>query len=226
MNSNRQLINLAGLLLVIAILVAGVALVALPMWAQSQTIDVNTLTVEQTNAVYEAQISQLSAAEDGIGQVDADLAALRAEIPVAMKLDEAFEIITTAASRAGVAIKTITFTDPEQWAPRAGIQEEGVAVVPSTPAAVDEKGEGEADSDAAAPAAGSASVDGAAVAAAGPDPRQQLSATIVMDVPDAKSAMAFVDGLGVGPRVLAPIDAKLDDGTLTVTVLTFFRTED
>ncbi len=38
--------------------------------------------------------------------------------------------------------------------------------------------------------------------------------------------MAFVDALGAGPRLISPIDATLDDGTLTVTVLTFMRTED
>ena len=102
MNSNRQLINLAGLLIVIAILVAGVALVALPMWAQSRTIDENTMTVEQTNAVYEAQIAQLSAAGENIEEVDVDLASCARRfrrLPAWTMCSKSFRLLLTHRSR-------------------------------------------------------------------------------------------------------------------------------
>jgi hypothetical protein len=50
--------------------------------------------------------------------------------------------------------------------------------------------------------------------------------TIVVELADASQAAAFIDALGRGPRLLAPIDGTLDDGTLTVTALAFIRTEE
>lgn len=220
MNSNRQLINLAGLLIVIAILVAGVALVALPMWAQSRTIDENTMTVEQTNAVYEAQIAQLSAAGENIEEVDVDLAELRTAIPAATSLDDVFEIISAAAERTEVVVNLIKVGDAEKWMPRAGAADEGET---QTPAEATTE-----DAEEATPAPNTEPVASASETApdAAVGPQQQLTVTIEVAAPDARTAMAFVDALGRGPRLLAPIDATLDDGTLTVTVLTFMRTED
>lgn len=219
MNANRQLINLTGLLLVVAILVAGVALIALPMYTESQTIDSSTRSIEQTNSVYEAQITQLSAAEARIDEIDADLAALRAEIPAATRLDDVFEIIAAAADRVDAVVNTIKVGDAEQWVPRAGVGEEEELVATPEP---------EVDASAEQPASDSETTAATPPTEPddGPGPQQQLAVTIEVEVDDAKAAMAFVDALGRGKRLLAPIDAKLDDGTLTVTVLTFIRTEE
>lgn len=229
MNSNRQLVNLVGLLLVVAIVVAGVALVALPMYAQSQTIDASTVTVEQTNAVYEAQIAQLAAAGEQVEAIDADLAALRSAIPAKTSLDDVFEIIAAASDRADVTISTIKVVDPEQWAPRAGVDTDPAAAAEAAP---DADATDPATDDGSAEGTDGSATDEAATGAAateepvGPQPQQQLTVTIEVEVPDAEAAMAFVDALGRGKRLIAPIDATLADGTLTVTVLTFIRTED
>lgn len=220
MNSNRQLVNLVGILLVVAILVAGVALVALPMYAQSQTIDANTVTVEQTNAIYEAQIAQLAAADEQIDAVDADLAALRTAIPAKTSLDDVFEIIAAASDRAHVTINTIKVVDPEDWMPRTGVETD-----PEAAAAAEAAPDADAATDPTTDD-GSAPEGTATEEQIGPKPQQQLTVTIEVEVADAQAAMAFVDALGSGKRLIAPIDATLDDGTLTVTVLTFFRTED
>lgn len=232
MNSNRQLVNLVGLLLVVAILVAGVALVALPMYAQSQTIDANTLSVEQTNAVFEVQIAQLTAAGEQVEAIDADLAALRSAIPAKTSLDDVFEIIAAASDRADVTISTIKVVDPEQWAPRAGVDTD-----PSAAAAAEAAPDADAATDPATDDGSAEVTDGSATdetatdeaatdEQVGPQPQQQLTVTIEVEVADAEAAMAFVDALGRGKRLIAPIDATLADGTLTVTVLTFIRTED
>ena len=59
MTLNKQLINLLGILLAVVVLVAGLALIAYPMFAQAQTLDGNTRTVAQTNSVYQAQVDSL-----------------------------------------------------------------------------------------------------------------------------------------------------------------------
>lgn len=232
MNGNRQLVNLVGLLLVVAILVAGVALVALPMYAQSRTIDANTVAVEQTNAIYEAQITQLAAADEEIDAVDADLATLRTAIPANTSLDDVFEIIAAASTRADVTISTIKVVDPEQWAPRAGVDTDPEAAAAAEAAADADAAPDPATDDGAAEGTGGSATDEAATDGTaaeeqvGPQPQQQLTVTIEVEVADAEAAMTFVDALGRGKRLIAPIDATLDDGTLTVTVLTFIRTED
>jgi len=43
---------------------------------------------------------------------------------------------------------------------------------------------------------------------------------------DAQRAAAFVDALGAGPRLLLPINLDYNDGKLTLSVITFIRTED
>ena len=104
--------------------------------------------------------------------------------------------------------------------PRAGAADEGET---QTPAEATTE-----DAEEATPAPNTEPVASASETApdAAVGPQQQLTVTIEVAAPDARTAMAFVDALGRGPRLLAPIDATLDDGTLTVTVLTFMRTED
>ncbi|GEP49315.1 hypothetical protein FVP74_13805 [Microbacterium saccharophilum] len=219
MNANKQFINLLGIVVIAAILVAGVALIALPMWSQSRTTDASTRTVAQTNAVYEVQVSQLTAAQDGEADLDRQLAELRADIPAITKYDDVFDIVNGAATDLDLTIQTITIADAEDWTPRAA----AVEAPAEAPAAGAQGAGGDEEADSAA------TTDPAAVPTPTEPtvtPQRQATVTIEVAVPDAKTATAFIDALGKGPRLLSPLNAALDDGTLTLTVLTFFRTED
>ncbi|MCT9821616.1 hypothetical protein N3K63_15120 [Microbacterium sp. W1N] len=225
MTLNKQLINLLGILVVVGILIAGIALIAVPMVGQAQTTASQTATVEQTNAVYEAQIAQLTAAQADQAQLDADTAALRAEIPASTQFDDVFEIAINAAVTHQLTIQSVTMAEPAPWVPRTSVADDGTAApaepAPATDApAEDAAGEGTAD------AAGDAGT-GAAAPAADPasTPRQQAVATITVPAPDFEAATAFVDSLQDGLRLLNPVNFEYTGGILTVTVNTFIRTD-
>lgn len=216
MNLNKQFINVIGAVLVLAVLVAGIALIAVPMWSQSQATDASTRGVAQTNSLYQAQIDQLSAAEARGEEIDAHLADLRAEIAPFTRLDDAFEIIIAAADKHELVIESATAGDPEPFAARAAIVEEMPAAAP--PASADEPAEPNAE--------------GAAPTAEAPTPasdessaQQQVAMTITVAVPEAAAATAFIDDLRVGPRLMSIIDATFSGESLTVTALTYIRTE-
>jgi len=201
---NKQFINVIGIV-VVAVLIAGVALIALPMWSQSQATDASTRTVAQTNAMYQAQIDQLSAAEERIEQIDAHIAGMRTEIAGFSQLDDVFKIIIDAAETHELILDRVTASDPEPFTPRGT----GVSEASAT---TGDEGSGSAAAPASDPPSG----------------QRQIAVTIEVPVPDAVTAMAFVDDLRVGPRLLLPIDVSLSasNSKLTVTLLTFIRTED
>lgn len=271
MNTNKQLINLAGILIIVVLLVAGVALVALPMFTQSQTIDGQTRSVAQTNMVYEQQIAQLAAAEARIGEIDGELDELRREITLSPQLDDLHLLIASAAESVDVHVSSVEVSNPDGWSARGrGTPEEAPAVeAPTSEPAPDADAAAAAGTEPAptdaegeeAPAVSAEEIAG---------PQRQVLATIVIDVgtgfaegpvqteeasgenSDAADAEAdgaegdggtvlladdvleelaakgveFVDALRKGPRLVTPIDLKYEDGELTVTVLTYYRTPD
>lgn len=228
MNLNKQLINLIGVLVVVVIVVAGIAVIAAPMFSQAQAIDGQTSTVAQTNAVYEAQVAQLTAAEQEIDDLDGDISGLRAEIPAQPKLDDVLELVERAAVAAAATIETVTAADPASWAARPAVIDTagtGIPVAAPTPEptepATDETADDETDSSDAGVAEQAPAADPTAVTA-----QSQTLITITVAVADAKTAAAFVDALRIGPRLILPIDATFTDGTLTVQALAFIRTED
>ncbi len=200
---NKQFINIIGVVIVVAVLIAGVALIALPMWSQAQTTDASTRNVAQTNAMYQAQIDQLSAAEARIDEIDAHIAGMRTEITAFSKLDDVFDIVVEAAEKHELVLDKVTASDSEPFASRGT----GASTAP-------------ADGNDGGTDAGSPASDP-------PSGQRQIAVTIEVPVPDAVTATAFIDDLRVGPRLVLPIDAALNssNNTLTVTVLTFIRTE-
>ncbi len=257
MNANKQLINLAGILVVVVLIVAGIALVALPMYTQSQTIDGQARTAAQTNMLYEQQIAQLAAAESRIDQIDGELAELRREIASSPQLDDLHVLIDAAARSADVRVTSVNASDGEAWSARGRGSDDGAATTGA---------EEPAQADAAAPSEEGAASDAAEAPAPSADgnstPQRQVLTTIVIEVGagyDAGSGesegdgetdegaggegdsgdtlladdvlaelaakgVAFVDALRKGPRLVTPIDLKYEDGELTVTVLTYYRT--
>lgn len=256
MTLNKQLINLLGILLAVVVLVAGLALIAYPMFSQAQALDRNTATVAQTNSVYQTQVDSLTAAEKESDQLDADLADLRLQIAATPKLDDVYEIVDREAKKADVRVESVTADSEEAFVPRTQIDEDGNAVVVTpAPAATDDAAATEAGSDQATDAA--AGDETAPAAAPTESPQRQVLVTVTIDVSlpyevsddDAEAATAtddeadpadvrsastdqaqkaadLVDALSSGPRLLSPINVAFSDGKLTLSTLAFIRTED
>lgn len=236
MNIPKQLINLLGAVVVIGVVVAGIALIALPMYGSSQTTDASARRVAQTNDVYDIQVQTLAAERERMDEITADLASLRRQIAAIPQLDDVFEIVIASAADTGATITSVTASDPEPWAPRGAAPDDPTATAPADESATADAEPTETSPSELSPTESQASApetdaaDGAATAPAGgatePAPSQQVPLTIVVELADASQAAAFIDALGRGPRLLAPIDGTLADGTLTVTALAFIRTED
>ena len=90
----KQLITVIGLAVSLGVVAVAVALVALPMWVQALGVDAQTATVAQTNALYQTQVDTLLVEQERQDEIDASVAALRAEIPATNQLDDVFEVIT------------------------------------------------------------------------------------------------------------------------------------
>lgn len=228
MNIPKQLINLLGAVVVIGVVVAGIALIALPMYGSSQTTDASARTVAQTNDVYDIQVQTLAAERERMDEITADLAGLRRQIAAIPQLDDVFEIVIASAADTGATITSVTASDPEAWAPRGAASDDptatapaDTAVEPATPEAEPTESEPASPETDATEAGATAPADGTTA----PSPSQQVPLTIVVELADASQAAAFMDALGRGPRLLAPIDGTLADGTLTVTALAFIRTD-
>lgn len=258
MSLNKRLINLLGILVVAIVLVLGIALIGMPMFAQAQTVNANADSVDQSNAVYQTQIDALSAADDRIEEIDRNLSELRGEIAVAPQLDDIHEIVDAAAEAADIRIESVVAGEVEMWTPRTAPEADGTPVA-SGPASIGdadtattEQTETEAD-----PAAAGATPP-AAPAESDESPQKQVVVTVTIDLTlpyalpgadedeadsaddeqvdaaevraemsaDAQHAAAFVDALGVGPRLLSPVNLEYSDGKLTLSVITFIRTED
>lgn len=234
MNIPKQLINLLGAVVVIGVVVAGVCLIALPMYGASQTTDAQARTVAQTNDVYEIQVQQLSADKQRMTEITAGLAELRREIAAIPKLDDVHEIILAAADDTGATITSVVAAEREPWAPIVPGAEDGGAEAPAagaTPPADAPTAAAEPGADAPADAATGGPADTAPEASAPADaeasPQQQIPLTITVELADATQAAAFIDALGRGPRLLSPTNGTLTDGTtLVVSALAFIRTEE
>lgn len=227
MNLPKNLINLLGLVVVLAVLVAGVVLVALPMWGNAQTTQAAANGVAQTNAVYDQQVQSLSAASKEMDQITASLTDLETQIATIPQMDDVFEIIAAAASSTGVVIESITAGEVEPWVPRSPITE---FTDPANPQ-VETDAPAEESADGAAAAEGTTTDEPAAETPAEPaeSPQQQIPVSIQVTVKDAATAAAFIDALGRGPRLMTPVNTTLDPGTdegnLVVNVLVFVRSE-
>ncbi|MCW3494788.1 hypothetical protein [Microbacterium sp. SSM24] len=236
MTFSKQLINLLGLVVVLAIVVAGVAMLALPLYSQSQSTDLAVNEVTQTNDMYALQVEQLRADEARIDEITASVALLRGEITALPQLDDVHELVEAAAGEAKATVVSVIAESPVTWIPRTVVT---VAEDGETAAAEEAAPAEGAPADGAATEAESteASGDTTEESAAGGEaptevvsPQQQVPVVITVEVPDASTAAAFIDALDAGPRLIGIESAVLSDQDgvlqLIVNALAFIRIED
>ena len=232
MNIPKQFLNLIGAIVVLAVVTAGVLLLALPLFTQSSTTATDADLVAQTNAGYEAQIASLREREADMDDIEDTVAELRQQIPAEPLLDDVFEVVATAADTAGVSIQTVTVGETSAWAPRAPLTPDAVLSTDAAPAADAAPVTPEVTTDATLPAEGTGTTttgptttDAATVA----DPQLQVAFTVTVTAPSPAQAERFIDALGEGTRLIGIVHSALTAGTdsydLTVNALAFVRTE-
>ncbi|KAF2411680.1 hypothetical protein B1729_18965 [Microbacterium sp. B35-04] len=220
----KQLVTALGLVVSLGVIALGVFLVALPLYFQAVGVDAQTATVANTNAVYQAQVDNLTAEAENLDQINADVAGLRSQIPATGQLDDVFEVVARAAEASGVSLTAITAGEQVAFTARTGATEGDAAAVAPVPAPTPEATEAATDT-----------TTGTTDAAAPVDPiinagRQQVDFVISAQAADMAQATAFLDALRAGPRLLNSITAtttQSGEGTFDVQIsaLTFVDTE-
>jgi hypothetical protein len=219
----KQFINLIGAILVIAVIVAGILLLAVPLFVNASQTGESSQSVAASNAAYAVRVATLEAESERIDEIESDLAELRAEIPATSDLDDVFEIVATAAQQAGVTVVSATASTSEPWTARTAAVSTDVAVAPAAP--VDEQAPADDTTDAVV--SGTEASETAGGAASTDSGRVQVPFTIIVDAADPDAAARFIDALAQGPRLIAVVQSSLVDDAesprLTVNALTFVR---
>ncbi len=235
MTLSRQLINLAGGLAVVVVLALGILLVALPTFNQARATEQQADEIAATNDVYDIQVETLRGQQSQLGDLERELAALRAQIPATPLNDEVFELIGEAVESTGVFVETLTAADAEAWLPPSADPEgaDGTTAAPdaaatdaaatdatATPAPTDAATDPAADPNATADGT---TADGTTAETAAPvevDPRQMVPFTLVVTLVDAAQAARFLDALRDDDRLLTIEQAVLteEEGELRLTV--------
>lgn len=220
---SRSLINLIGVVVMVAVLALGIFLVAAPVAFQAVGVVAQTATVGNTNAVYQAQIDHLTEEQKRLPEIEASVAALQTQIAPANELDDVFELVATAAAATGVNISAVTAEDPAAFSERTAAVAGDEAGAQPAPQATPEPSATPAPSD--SQAGGTAAQTEALPATTAGAGRTQVGFTINVTAPEFGQLVSFLDALRAGPRLLGQVKTTVtptDNGfDLTLSALTF-----
>ncbi len=228
MNIPKQLLNLMGAVLVLAIVAAGALLVAVPVWTDSNRIAAEARTVASSNLTYETQIASLRDRASELPEIQTAVVELRRGIPADPRLDEVFEAAAAAAAATGLTIVSATAGEAVDWTRREPLAP-GVVATDDQSAAV--TGTDASGSETVPPADGVPAPDssGAPDSATPSSPKIQIDFTIVLNAPTPEAAESFIDALSSGDRLVDVVHSGLtttpEGYDLTVNALAFIRTE-
>lgn len=205
----KQLVTVLGLVLCLGVIAMGVFMVALPLYLQSVDVDGQTATVADTNRIYETQVQRLREEQERLDEITAAVTELRTQVPATGEFDDVFEVVGRAAEATGVVLTSVTAGQQVAFALRTG-EEGGTDGAPSTPPAAETQPAegGDASNDGTDTVPGP-SADGTTAEPAGG--RQQVDFTIQATAADMAQAIAFLDALRAGPRLLSTIKSTTTD---------------
>ncbi|GAA3623158.1 hypothetical protein GCM10022200_01720 [Microbacterium awajiense] len=197
----KHLVTAIGLIVSLGILALGVFLVAVPMYFQGVSVDGQTATVASTNAIYQSEVDHLRMEEENLDAINEEVVSLRAQIPAVGHLDDVFEVAARAAEGSRVVITSVTAGEAAPFVARTAATGTTDPVAPAS----------DVSADSADQASGESAPGGADVSA--PDPqtsagRQQVDFVIAATGSDMAQAIAFVDALRSGPRLLSNITVR------------------
>jgi hypothetical protein len=230
---SKQLVNLIGGVVALAIVLLGLVVCALPLYTAATTISAEAERVATQNDTDQARLDALTAQAADTTQLDADVAELRAEMPAVPRLDDVLQLALDAAARNGGTVTSVAKGETAAFAVRQAPASAADGAAPAAEPAADASGtdaSGTEGGGAEAGASGNAASGDAAsapadAAAAGP---QQVQTTVTIDLPDVAAATRALDALRAGPRLVAVVQAgvtsRSEEGvTLTATLLVFSR---
>lgn len=225
----KHLVTAIGLIASLGVIALGVFLVAMPLYFQAVGVQGQTATVADTNAIYQAQVDGLRQDEERLAEIDANVAALRSQIPAAGQLDDVFEVVARAAEASGIAITAVTAGEQVAFVARTGVTDADAAAPAPAPAPTTEGTDAATDAATATPDAGATTTPGAAGPAAGAG-REQVDFVIQATAADMAQSTAFLDALRAGPRLLSNVTATATQsgaGTVDVQIsaLTYIDAE-
>lgn len=215
----KHLVTAIGLIVSLGVIALGVFLVAMPLYFQAVAVDGQTATVASTNALYQAQVDELTAQQENLDEITANVAGLRSQIPATGQYDDVFEVVGNAAEASGVAITSVTAGEQVVYATRTGATEgdPAAAAAAAAPPATDAATDPSATPDPNAAADPNAAPAPDAVAAG----RQQVDFVISATAADMAQATAFVDALRAGPRLLNSMAVTMTqsgEGTVDIQI--------
>lgn len=178
----KQLISIIGGVICGAILLLAIVFGVAPQVSAAFSTFGQAAQVDQTNAAYQAEITHLQTEKQNLDETKLNVAKLHVQIPATAKLNNAFEVISKAATAAHATVTSITAGDPAVYVAKEAPTQAGLPTPAPTPART------------AAPKPGSPEAG-----------RTQYPVAIVVVVKDAGAAAEFLDGLRAGPRLLANI---------------------
>jgi type II secretory pathway pseudopilin PulG len=186
MNLPKRLIHLVGIVGVLGVFIAGIMLVALPVYLGSVDVLAEQKNVADSNSLRMAQIEALKSQLDRLPEVQSELAGLRQQIPASPLLDEVSQLGVAAAQDAGVELGSITSAGVSTFVPPAGTAVAGI----------------EAAAAGAGGDAGTTVAEGTAGDSEPAEDKLQIDITFVVSTGDKSRIPEFVDGLREGPRLL------------------------
>lgn len=230
MKLDTRMLNLLGLLAIVAVLGLGAVSLIMPMYQGVQSASDELALAEQTNEGYRNQLAQLAEAEGRKAEIEQSVSELRKQVPNSVQADTVLQVIADASAATGAFIDSSAFGEPSAFAPRTEATEDGIAPAPEPtpdPAAADAAaGTGEGD----AASTGGAAAPAASAPTAGPE--QQVEITLTLSVESTAMAANYLDLLRSGSRSLLVTSAIAEkssahsvtgwEGTLTVKMLAFF----
>ncbi len=220
MKIDNRLLNLIGLLVIVAVLALGLTAIAMPIFERVQIAQGEIATDQQNNDALRARLAELTAAEQRQGEIEDSIAELRKQLPESAQTDTALQMIENSLISTGAVVRNVAFGEPVPFSPRAAYGEQGTAAPSTAPATPPADGTEQPDAAAEAPAAQSST-----------DARQQYEVSLSVVVPDEATALAFLDRLRADTRIMLPVEAALSkgsdsetgyEGRLEVKLLVFF----
>ena len=204
----KEIINVLGILVTVAIVAVGVVLIAVPLFTAALSQASAVAQAATANAASQAQIDRLKTAQQNLSATTAHVAELRRQIPVANDFDDVFQAVNAAARAAGATVTSVQPGTPITYAVRT-------AAAAAAAAAGTNGSSAPAPSPSPSPSAHS-NATSSGVSTGGPTTpqagtQQQVPVTIIVNVPNAKSSAAFLDALATGPRIVTVSHAALTD---------------
>lgn len=126
MNIPSRLINLIGAVTVVGVLLAGLVLVALPVYLGSKEVDAMRLSAQQANDLTQLRIDSLAKMQDDLPDLQDKVRNLRSEIPQVNRIDTVSRLASQAATDSGATLLEMQVSDPEEYsAPTGPTTDEG-----------------------------------------------------------------------------------------------------